>query len=97
LGAGFMMVIGLTLLATLLQLLDFGTEDLSNQFAGNIVMFGMMLMYVLLVLIQKYPNTLVKFQRWSYAGFYLDEYYTRLTLKLWPINWASTNKISSKE
>ena len=94
LGAGFMMVMGLTLLATLLQSLDFGAEDLSNQLAGNIVMFGMTVMYVLLVLIHQYPNSLVKFQRWSYAGFYLDEYYTRLTLKLWPINWASTNKIS---
>ena len=94
LGAGFMMVMGLTLLATLLQWLDFGAEDLTNQLAGNIVMLGMTVMYVLLVLIHQYPNSLVKFQRWSYAGFYLDEYYTRLTLKLWPINWASTNKIS---
>lgn len=95
-GGGSLMVMGLTLFAALLQLLDFGTNDLPNQFAGYIVMWGMMMMYILLVLIQSYPNTLVKFQRWSYAGFYLDEYYTRLTLKLWPVNWGSRNQISSK-
>ena len=27
-------------------------------------------------------------RRWSYAGFYVDEVYTRLALQLWPARWA---------
>ncbi|MEJ1267942.1 hypothetical protein WDV93_14020 [Pantoea ananatis] len=43
------------------------------------------------VLLQKQPQRLSRWRRWSYAGFYLDEAYTRLTLLLWPTTWASGN------
>jgi NAD(P)H-quinone oxidoreductase subunit 5 len=45
-------------------------------------------LYVFLVLLQARPQALHAWRRWSYAGFYVDEYYTRLTLWLWPTRWT---------
>ncbi|MBW4049737.1 MAG: hypothetical protein HIU89_18015 [Proteobacteria bacterium] len=48
----------------------------------------MAVMYVCLVFLQLRPQTLAGLRRWSYAGFYLDEIYTRLALRLWATRWA---------
>jgi len=34
------------------------------------------------------PHALAAWQRWSYAGFYVDEHSTRLALRLWPAQWT---------
>ena len=41
-----------------------------------------------LVLLQLRPQSLGAWQRWSYAGFYVDEIYTRMALRLWPTRWT---------
>jgi len=38
--------------------------------------------------LQVRPQALSVWRRWSYAGFYVDEFYTRLALRLWPGRWA---------
>lgn len=93
-GAG--MVAGLALLAALLHHLPFGTSDTAELQTGVFALCGMGLMYLALAAIQVYPRQLAIFQRMSYAGFYVDEAYTRLTLKLWSVDWASAEKLPAK-
>ena len=38
-------------------------------------------------LLQRRPLALSIGRRWSYAGFYVDEAFTRLALQLWPGRW----------
>ena len=45
-------------------------------------------LYVCLVVLQLRPQALRTWRRWSYAGFYVDEAYTRLALQLWPARWT---------
>lgn len=85
---GMGMIAGLTLLATLLHRLPFGALDAPDQLAGEIALLGMLIMYFMLMIIQQSPQWLSILHRWSYAGFYVDESYTRLALRVWPIDWG---------
>lgn len=93
-GAG--MIAALALIASLLHHLPFGTSDNADIQTGLFALFGMGLLYLAIAAIHVYPKQLAIFQRWGYAGFYVDEAYTRLTLKLWPIDWASAEKLQAK-
>lgn len=84
-------VVALALLVTVMHKLPFGTTDQSDVFTGTFALFGMILLYVAMAVIQHSPHKLYVLQRWSYAGFYLDEFYTKLTLRFWPVDWASNN------
>lgn len=95
LANGTGMIVGLTAIASLVHELPLGTTDNYSLYTGAVAAIGMLLMYIALILIQHYPKWLSSCQRWSYAGFYVDEAYTRLTLKLWPIDWASAEKASA--
>ncbi|HQN65095.1 MAG TPA: NADH-quinone oxidoreductase subunit L [Methylophilus sp.] len=86
------MIASLTILAALIHNLPLGTFDMVDTQAGVFALLGMTVMYLLLVALQLYPANMGVFQRWSYAGFYVDEAYTRLALKLWPIDWVSADK-----
>jgi len=55
---------------------------------GRIALVGMATLYVMQALLQRRPRWLAAWRRWSYAGFYLDETYTRLTLLVWPTRWT---------
>ena len=44
-------------------------------------------LYLCLAILQARPQSLAVWRRWSYAGFYVDEFYTRLALRLWPAAW----------
>lgn len=96
LATGTAMIIGLTVIASLVHEMPLGTTDSDDLYSGVFTAIGMLLMYITLILIQLYPKWLSSFQRWSYAGFYVDEAYTRLTLKLWPVDWMSAEKASSR-
>lgn len=45
------------------------------------------LMYLLQVLVQAYPasRAVKRLHAWAYAGFYLDEAFSRLTQRVWPL------------
>jgi NAD(P)H-quinone oxidoreductase subunit 5 len=88
--AGTAMVAGLTALALLAHQLPFNVTDSPNAAAGSVALAGMAVMYLCLVLLQLRPQAMTGWRRWSYAGFYLDELYTRLTLRLWPTGWVAS-------
>lgn len=97
---GATLIASLTLLATLLHQLPLGVSDAPNGIAGEIALCGMLLMYLMLAIIQQSPQWLSALHRWSYAGFYVDESYTRLALRVWPIDWGKpihrgTNALTS--
>jgi NAD(P)H-quinone oxidoreductase subunit 5 len=85
---GLVMVAGLTGAALLGHLLPFGTQDAPHDALGLIALLGMFALYLFLALLQLRPQMLDRGRRWSYAGFYIDEAYTRLALQLWPARWA---------
>jgi NAD(P)H-quinone oxidoreductase subunit 5 len=97
---GMLMVIGLTAVALLAHALPLGLHDAPHNTLGVIAMLGMTVMYAGLAALQlqvQQPrstsstssSTLSAWRRWSYAGFYLDEAFTRLALQIWPTQWAT--------
>ena len=85
---GLLMVIGLTGVAWLAHNLPLGIHDAPNDNLGKIAMAGMVALYLCLVILQLRPQSLGVWRRWVYAGFYVDEIYTRLALQLWPPKWV---------
>jgi NAD(P)H-quinone oxidoreductase subunit 5 len=86
-GGGLLMIAGLTLAALLAHTLPFGISDAPSHALGMVALVGMAALYLLLVILQLQPEALRGWRRWSYAGFYLDESYTRLALQYWPARW----------
>ncbi|MBN8443424.1 MAG: NADH-quinone oxidoreductase subunit L [Thauera sp.] len=87
-ATGLALVAGLTLAASLGHGLPFGVKDAPDHMAGIASLCGMAAMYLFLITLQLRPQGLAAWRRWSYAGFYIDEFYTRLTLRLWPTRWT---------
>lgn len=86
--AGMLAVAGLSGVALLLHRLPLGIEDAPRQMLGMVALLGLAGMYFCLVTLQLRPHALRTWRRWSYAGFYVDEVYTRLALQLWPARWT---------
>ncbi|MBG6081940.1 NAD(P)H-quinone oxidoreductase subunit 5 [Rubrivivax gelatinosus] len=91
--AGLAMVALLGAAALAGHALPFGVHDAPDASAGPVALAAMALLYAGLALLQARPQALAGWRRWSYAGFYVDEYATRATLRLWPTRWtpASTD------
>ena len=55
-------------------------------------------LYVLQVWLLSYPRGALatRFYRWAYAGFYLDESFTRLTFRVWPAPMSIQSSVPSK-
>ena len=87
--SGLLMIGGLTLAALLAHTLPLGIQDLPHQTLGLVTLLGMAALYLCLVVMQLRPQSLRAWRRWSYAGFYVDEAYTRLALQFWPGHWAA--------
>lgn len=87
-AAGVGMVASLTLLLGLAHVLPLGLVDNPAHFAGITALIGMGVLYLALLSIQWRAHFLVDWRRWSYAGYYVDEFYTRLALRIWPTPWA---------
>lgn len=86
--AGSGMVALLSLAALLAHAVPLGVDNAPNHGAGVLAMAGMGLMYLGLAVLQWCPGRCGAWRRWSYAGFYVDEFYTRLALRLWPTGWS---------
>ena len=84
---GVLMVTGLTGLALLAHAVPLGLNDMPKDVFGVLALLGMAALYICLALLQQRPHTLRGWRQWSYAGFYVDEVYTRLALQLWPTPW----------
>lgn len=85
-GAGLVAV--LTTVATLAHALPLGVADTPFHAAGLVALAGMALLHLGLATLQWSPERFATWRRWSYAGFYVDEFYTRLALRLWPARWT---------
>jgi NAD(P)H-quinone oxidoreductase subunit 5 len=85
---GLLVVIGLTLATIAAHALPLGLQDTPHQGLGLIALTGMAALYFFQALLQVRPQLLASWRRWSYAGFYLDEAYTRLALHIWPARWT---------
>lgn len=88
LAAGALAIAGLSVLAYAAHALPLGTTERPDHLLGLLALVGMALMYLALAGLQWRARWLEGWRRWSYAGFYVDEFYTRLTLRLWPTDWA---------
>ncbi len=88
LASGVLMMAGLTGAALLAHAVPLGIQDAPHHVLGMVALLGMVGLYGCLVVLQLRPQTLRTWRRWSYAGFYVDEFYTRLALQLWPARWA---------
>lgn len=86
--AGVAMVGGLTLAASLAHLLPFGLADAPFEAAGIFSLLAMGALYLCLVALHLQPEEFAAWRRWSYAGFYVDEFFTRLALGVWPGRWT---------
>ena len=85
---GLLMVFGLTVAAVVAHALPLGLRDAPHRGLGLIALVGMAALYFFQALLQARPQLLAHWRRWSYAGFYLDEAYTRLALNIWPSRWT---------
>lgn len=85
-GAG--MVAALALAALVGHALPFGVHDAADGTAGLVALAGMVVLYGCLALLQARPMALATWRRWSYAGFYIDEFVTRAALRGWPTRWT---------
>ncbi len=85
---GPLMVAGLTTAALLMHALPLGLQDAPHAGLGMVALAGMAVLYGWLALLQRQPQSMPGWRRWSYAGFYLDEAATRLALHAWPARWA---------
>lgn len=83
-AAGALMLLGMAGVAQFAHHLPLGLHDAPHGAAGPVALAGMAALYLLVALMQLAPQALTRLRRWSYAGFYLDEAMTRLTLRLWP-------------
>ena len=86
-AAGLVMVAGLGGAALLAHALPLGLRDAPETPYGLVALLGLAALYGCLALLQWRARALTTWQRWSYAGFYIDEHYTRLALLLWPAPW----------
>ena len=86
--AGVLMVVGLTGAAMAVHALPLGIQDAPQHALGWFAMSGMVVLYGCLIMLQVLPERLRIWRRWSYAGFYVDEAYTRLALAIWPVQWV---------
>ena len=67
--------------------LPLGLQDAPHDTLGVVALTAMAALYLVLALLQRRPLALSIGRRWSYAGFYVDEAFTRLALQLWPGRW----------
>lgn len=92
---GLALIAALTGAALLAHALPWQLRDAPADGPGLLALGGMALLYLCLVALHLRPQWLDTWRRWSYAGFYVDERYTRLALRLWPGRWTPQHRASA--
>lgn len=85
--SGIALVAGLAGATLLAHAVPLGMRDAPDAALGMAALSGMAALYLCLAVLQRWPQALQAWQRRSYAGFYLDEVYTRLALQLCAARW----------
>lgn len=94
---GLLGAAALTLAALLAHLLPLQIADAPNTWFGVAALLTMLALYTCMGLLQLAPHSMAAWRRRSYAGFYLDEAYTRLALQCWPAHWAPSARRAASE
>jgi NAD(P)H-quinone oxidoreductase subunit 5 len=86
-------VVALTLLAKLSHSVPFGVQDAVEASAarGLLGLVSMVTVYSVLVLLLLRPGKITTLRRWSYAGFYVDEAFTRIALRFVNAGWNNSS------
>lgn len=85
---GSLVTLMLTVVSLLFHTLPLGIQDHPHATDAPWMMVAMIGLYSATALIVLMPARLGHLHRWIYAGLYLDEFYTRNVLRLWPISWG---------
>ncbi|MCE4555556.1 NADH-quinone oxidoreductase subunit L [Pelomonas cellulosilytica] len=88
LATGLALAAALTGVALAAHALPLGLADAPHDALGVPALAGFAALYAVLATLQWRPAALGVARRWSYTGFYLDEFYTRWSLRLWPRRWT---------
>jgi len=77
----------LSLLAFVGHLVPLGAIMQPHAYAGQVALVALVLLYLGTAMLQvpAWRARFASLRRQSYAGFYLDEAFTRLTLRFWPV------------
>ncbi|TAM09525.1 MAG: NADH-quinone oxidoreductase subunit L [Nevskiaceae bacterium] len=88
------MAVALTVAACIVDRVPVGAGQAPLDAAGVVALVGMASMYFGMVALQLWPRStfMVGLRRWVYAGFYMDEIYTRWVLRFWPVAWAQSDE-----
>jgi NAD(P)H-quinone oxidoreductase subunit 5 len=86
---GLVIAAGLTLAVIAAHTLPLDIQDAPHEGLGRAALGAMLALYLCQMLLQQCPQILSRWRRWSYAGFYVDELYTRLALRIWPARWTA--------
>lgn len=87
---GSVLAMGLTAVSVVFHLLPLGIHDQPFPTGGWLSVLAMLMLYLATTMIQQMPARLAVLHRSVYAGFYLDEFYTRWVLRLWPVSWGKS-------
>jgi NAD(P)H-quinone oxidoreductase subunit 5 len=88
-ASGCAMIALLAAAASLGQVLPLGAAYRFDHSAGLLTLTAMAFLYIGLAVLRARRGAWSAWRRWSYAGFYVDEIYTRLALRLWPASWGT--------
>lgn len=88
---GSMLTFGLSGLCVCLHGLPMGIQDAPHQGLAPLVIFAITLLYGVSSVCLLFPTHLNRLHRWVYAGLYVDAFYTRMVLRLWPISWGKSS------
>jgi NAD(P)H-quinone oxidoreductase subunit 5 len=82
------MVLALSGLTVLAHILPLDLHDAPDPILGLVALLGMAALHLCLAVLQRWPAALRVWRRWSFAGFFVDEIYTRMALRFWPTGWT---------
>lgn len=91
---GSLVALILTVAGLLFHRLPLGIHDHPQAAYASWIILAMLGLYIATVLILRIPARLGSLHRWVYAGLYLDEFYTRNVLRLWPISWGKESHVN---
>jgi NAD(P)H-quinone oxidoreductase subunit 5 len=86
-GVAVAVLVALTMAAMGVHSLPLGLRDAPLETSGMIVAASFAAFYLMLALIQRAPASLTAWRRRAYAGFYMDEFFTRVALMLGASGW----------
>jgi NAD(P)H-quinone oxidoreductase subunit 5 len=91
--SGGLTIVALTLFTILGHQIPLGLVDHPDTHRGTVALIGMGVLYFAISVLQSRPLAIETWRRWSYAGYYVDERYTRLILKWKSNSWMPRHSL----